>query len=64
MTPGGVRLGTAAVTSRGFFEEDMKTVASFLHQAVQLCLDIQVGRLCKLGDRLLFNFRAPPKELL
>lgn len=41
MTPGGIRLGTPALTSRGFKEEEFKKVAEFLHRAVQLALKIQ-----------------------
>ncbi|OMH78714.1 Serine hydroxymethyltransferase 2 [Zancudomyces culisetae] len=41
VSPGGVRIGTAALTSRGFVEQDFTKVAEFLHAAVQLSLDIQ-----------------------
>ena len=34
--PGGVRIGTPALTSRGFKEADFVTVAGFLHEAVQI----------------------------
>jgi len=40
-TPSGVRLGTPALTSRGFKEEDMKKVAEFLDEAVKISLKIQ-----------------------
>jgi len=36
--PGGVRIGTPALTTRGFTETDFEHVAEFLHQAVQLTL--------------------------
>jgi glycine hydroxymethyltransferase len=39
---GGVRIGTPALTSRGFKETDFVEVAEFLHRAVHLCLEIQV----------------------
>lgn len=41
INPGGVRLGTPAMTTRGMVEEDMRTIASFLHRIVQLSLSIQ-----------------------
>ncbi|XP_063901437.1 uncharacterized protein LOC135121060 [Zophobas morio] len=42
LSPGGVRIGTPALTSRGFKETDFVEVAEFLHRAVHLCLEIQV----------------------
>lgn len=38
--PGGVRLGTPAVTTRGMNAEHMSTIASLLHQAFQIALDL------------------------
>ena len=43
LAPGGVRLGTAALTSRNFKESDFRKVADFLDMAVQIALRIQVG---------------------
>src|SRR6266487_538834 len=43
MSPGGVRLGTPALTSRSFKEQDFVRVAEFLHQAVQIALKVQVS---------------------
>jgi len=40
--PFGIRLGTPALTSRGFREEHFVTVANFLHRAVQIGLEVQV----------------------
>ena len=51
-TPGGIRLGTSALTSRDMCESDMKTVAGFLHRAVQLALLIQK----ESGSKLLKDF--------
>lgn len=41
MTPGGVRLGTPALTSRGLKEEDFEVVASLLHEGVEIAKEIQ-----------------------
>jgi len=41
LTPGGVRVGTPALTSRGFKEKDFEQVAAFLHRAVQIATGIQ-----------------------
>jgi glycine hydroxymethyltransferase len=32
MNPGGVRIGTPAMTSRGLTENDMEVIADFLHE--------------------------------
>lgn len=41
ITPGGIRIGTPALTSRGLREADMDVVADFLHRAAQLSVEIQ-----------------------
>ena len=41
LVPGGVRLGTPALTSRGMVEADLEVVAGMLHEAVQLALEVQ-----------------------
>ena len=48
-TPGGVRVGTSAITSRSLKQEDAKQVAVLLHEACQLALKIQssTGKLMK-----------------
>ncbi|KAG5643713.1 hypothetical protein DXG03_009762 [Asterophora parasitica] len=50
--PGGIRLGTSALTSRDMREEDIKVVADFLHRAVQLSLLLQK----EAGSKLLKDF--------
>ncbi|XP_060696783.1 serine hydroxymethyltransferase, cytosolic isoform X2 [Hemiscyllium ocellatum] len=41
LRPSGLRLGTPALTSRGFQEEHFRTVAAFIHRGIQLTLEIQ-----------------------
>ncbi|GAY48109.1 hypothetical protein CUMW_109320 [Citrus unshiu] len=41
MVPGGIRMGTPALTSRGFVEEDFEKVAEFFNAAVKLALKIK-----------------------
>ncbi len=43
MVPGGIRIGTPALTTRGFKEADFEKVADFIHRAVQIAKDCQVG---------------------
>ncbi|CAH8824908.1 unnamed protein product [Trichobilharzia szidati] len=38
LRPGGLRLGSAPLTSRGFCEEDFIKVAEFLHQGIQIAI--------------------------
>lgn len=51
-TPGGIRLGTSALTSRNLMENDMKQVADLLHRAVQLSLQLQK----EAGTKMLKDF--------
>lgn len=41
LNPGGVRIGTPALTTRGFKEKDFKQVAAFLDSACKFALEIQ-----------------------
>ncbi|KAH9162346.1 hypothetical protein AeNC1_018841 [Aphanomyces euteiches] len=59
VSPGGVRVGTPALTSRGFKEADFVQVAEFLHRAVQLSIEIQATSGKKISD---FNAALPNHE--
>eukprot|EP01064_Diplonema_japonicum_P003063 TRINITY_DN1201_c0_g2_i1.p1 TRINITY_DN1201_c0_g2~~TRINITY_DN1201_c0_g2_i1.p1 ORF type:complete len:465 (+),score=134.04 TRINITY_DN1201_c0_g2_i1:70-1464(+) len=50
MNPGGLRLGTPALTSRGFVEADFVQVARYLDRSLKLALDIQKTSGKKLKD--------------
>ncbi|KDE04809.1 serine hydroxymethyltransferase 1 [Microbotryum lychnidis-dioicae p1A1 Lamole] len=50
--PGGVRVGTNALTSRSMKEPEMEVVAEFLHRAVQIALSAQK----ECGSKLLKDF--------
>lgn len=41
LSPGGVRIGTSALTSRSFKEKDFEVVGELLHRAVQIALKVQ-----------------------
>ena len=41
VTPGGVRIGTPAITTRGYNEDDSRQVAKFIDQAIKISLDVQ-----------------------
>ena len=50
LSPGGIRLGTSSLTTRGMVEKDFKVVAEFLHECIQLAIKIQndVGKPLKV----------------
>ena len=52
VTPGGVRIGTAALTTRGFKPEDMIQVGELLVEALNLAVEIQN----ECGSKLLKDF--------
>lgn len=52
MVPGGVRVGTSALTSRSMKEAEMVKVAEFLDRAVQISLTLQK----EAGSKLLKDF--------
>ena len=56
LLPGGVRVGACALTTRGFVEDDFRTVADFLHRAVLIGISIQ-----KTSGKLAKDFEAAVK---
>jgi glycine hydroxymethyltransferase len=50
ITPGGVRIGAPALTSRTMVESDFEQIADFLHEAIQIALTIQNESGPKLKD--------------
>jgi len=53
LNPGGVRLGTPALTSRGFKESDFQKVAAFLDEAAKIAIEVQA----KCGSKKMKDFR-------
>ena len=51
LTPCGLRIGSPAMTSRGFGEGDFERVADYIDQAVKICKEVQ-GALPKEANRL------------
>lgn len=50
VVPGGIRLGSPALTTRGFTEADFRKVAHFLHRGVEEGVKIQAASGDKLKD--------------
>ena len=50
LSPGGVRIGAPAMTSRGLVEKDFVQIADFLSRAVDLCLEVQQSHGKMLKD--------------
>ena len=59
----GIRLGTAAITTRGFKEEEMKSIADFIDQALrnhenkEKLEEIKQNVIRLIGDKPLFEGR-------
>ena len=58
LSPGGVRIGTNALTSRGFVEKDFVKVADFLERVVNITLAIQ-----KKAGKSLKDFTAELEKI-
>jgi glycine hydroxymethyltransferase len=52
VTPGGVRIGTPALTTRTMVESDFEQIGQFLHEALEITLAIQEKSGPKLKDFL------------
>ena len=50
MVPGGLRMGSPALTSRGFVEKDFEKVAALVDRGVQIALDLKKKTGPKLKD--------------
>jgi len=50
LSPGGVRIGAPAMTTRGCTEADFATIADFIDRAIQICLKVQKEKGKKLKD--------------
>lgn len=56
LTPCGIRIGTPAMTSRGFGEDAFKRVASYIDQAIKICKEVQAS--LPKSDNKLKDFKA------
>jgi glycine hydroxymethyltransferase len=56
LTPCGIRIGTPAMTSRGFGEEDFKRVAQYIDQSIKICKEVQAS--LPKADNKLKDFKA------
>lgn len=59
MNPTGIRLGTSAMTTRGFSKNEFTIVAQLLNEICELCIELQV----KYGKRLV-DFKKGIQEYL
>jgi glycine hydroxymethyltransferase len=53
LNPGGVRIGTPAVTTRGYLEKDMRQVGEFIDHLITECKQVQE----KSGSKKLKDFQ-------
>ncbi|XP_015264828.1 PREDICTED: serine hydroxymethyltransferase, cytosolic [Gekko japonicus] len=70
LRPSGLRLGTPALTSRGFMEKDFQKVAHFIHKGIELTLRVQndmspKATLREFKEKLVSDekYREPLKSL-
>ena len=55
LVPGGIRIGSPAMTTRGFTEKEFIAVADFIHEGVQITLEAkQSVKGSKLQDFMKF----------
>ena len=54
LSPGGIRLGTPSLTTRGMNEDNMLQVAEYLDRVINLALKIQSNNCKKLKDFINF----------
>jgi glycine hydroxymethyltransferase len=63
LNPGGVRLGTAALTSRGFVESDMEKVAGFILRAFDLAMKVhKVNDKAQTDKDFVTAYTADPEQ--
>ncbi|GAB1317549.1 Serine hydroxymethyltransferase, cytosolic [Madurella fahalii] len=63
LTPGGLRIGTPAMTSRGFGEADFERVARYIDESIKICKDVQAA-LPKEANKLKdFKFKVASGEV-
>ena len=58
MKPGGIRIGTPAVTTRGMKEDDVRQVADFIHEALKVIGDAEA--LAAIQEKVFAFNRAFP----
>ncbi|XP_041330673.1 serine hydroxymethyltransferase, mitochondrial [Pyrgilauda ruficollis] len=61
LTPGGLRLGAPALTSRHFREEDFQKVVEFIDEGIALALDVK-SKTSKLQDFKTFLLQDPETQ--
>ncbi|XP_056370941.1 serine hydroxymethyltransferase, mitochondrial [Oenanthe melanoleuca] len=61
LTPGGLRLGAPALTSRQFREEDFQKVVEFIDEGITLALDVK-SKTSKLQDFKTFLLQDPEAQ--
>ena len=56
VSPGGVRIGAPALTTRGFGEKDFEAVAALLHRALQIAVSVNAALVAP--KNMLADFKA------
>jgi len=65
LTPGGVRMGTPALTTRGLVEADFVRVAEFVDRAIDIAVEVKKATTPgKMADFREYLAQQPPQNLL
>ena len=59
LNPGGIRLGTPALTTRGFKEKDIDQVVEYLDQALKIAIQIKDETNSRLLKDFLITLNQP-----
>ena len=63
-SPGGIRIGSCALTTRGFLEEDFIKVGELLHEVIELALKVQIDhKPLKAFKNNLKNYETELEEI-
>lgn len=62
LNPGGIRLGTPALTTRGLKEQDIEKVVEFLDAGLRLAIDIQQASTSRLLKDFVITMKKPQFE--
>jgi len=62
MDPSGVRIGTAAITTRGLVEKDVEKIVEWIDKALSGLEDVKLEELAKEVSEYMGKFRLPDRD--
>ena len=58
LNPGGMRIGTPAITSRNMKEGEMEILANFIDEALKIAIEVEMSLRCDEKASSLKDFKA------